>query len=65
MHYWRKIALTPGTNPKCPPWRARRDFWFLCRKYPELSRQLGLDELSVLKPIAVRMAAASDQQVSQ
>jgi len=61
MTYWRKVALTPWTNPKCPPWRARRNFWHLCRKYPDLSRRLGLDELSVLKPIAVQIGAADNQ----
>jgi hypothetical protein len=51
MHYWLKIARSPLTNMKCPTWRARRNFWHLCRKYPDLSRRLGLDELSVLKSI--------------
>jgi hypothetical protein len=67
MHYWLKVALAPGTNPKCPTWRARRNFWHLCRKYPDLSRCLGLDELSVLQPIAVTITAAinNDQTVSR
>ena len=65
MTYWLRVARSPLANMKCPPWRARRNFWHLCRKYPDLSRRLGLDELSVLKPIAVTMTAANDQPVSR
>jgi hypothetical protein len=65
MHYWLKVARCPLTNVKCPTWRARRNFWHLCRKYPELSRRLGLDELSVLKPIALQTTAGNDQPVSR
>jgi hypothetical protein len=67
MHYWLKVARSPLANMKCPAWRARRNFWHLCRKYPDLSRRLGLDELSVLQPIAVTITAAinNDQPVSR
>lgn len=51
MHYWLMVARTPLINIKCPTWRARHNFWHLCRKYPDLSQRLGLDELSVLRPI--------------
>jgi hypothetical protein len=51
MHYWLMVARTPLINTKCPTWRARRNFWHLCRKYPDLSQRLGLDELSVLRPV--------------
>jgi hypothetical protein len=54
MTYWLMVARTPLMNTKCPTWRARRNFWYLCRKYPDLSRCLGVNELSVLEPIVLK-----------
>jgi hypothetical protein len=34
MRRWLMIAKS--MYPKCPRWRARRNFWYLCRKYPDL-----------------------------
>jgi hypothetical protein len=45
MRRWLMIAKS--IYPKCPRWRARRNFWYLCRKYPDLCRRIGCSETSV------------------
>jgi len=47
MHHWLQIVRTPILNLRCPPWRARKNFWALVRKYPALAARLGLSEVSV------------------
>jgi hypothetical protein len=49
MHRWLMIAKYPLVNPKCPPARARKNFWRLCARYPEIMQKLGLDEVSVYR----------------
>ena len=49
MKFWLMIARTPVIKPNIPTWRARRNFWYLCRKYPDLSRRIGCDETSVFR----------------
>jgi predicted transposase YbfD/YdcC len=49
MKFWLMIARTPSIKPNIPKWRARRNYWFLCRKYPDLSRRIGCDETSVFR----------------
>jgi hypothetical protein len=48
---WCNVARRPQLDPKCPPGRARRNFWYLWNRYPEIAAALGLDEWSVLRPL--------------
>lgn len=49
--YWKDVARNPacyrGTKGTCPPSRARKNYWRLCAKYPEIMSKLGWDEASV------------------
>ena len=47
MTRWLKIAKYPYLASKCPPARARKNYWRLCARYPELMQRLGLNEFSV------------------
>jgi hypothetical protein len=47
MRRWSLIAQYPLVDPSCPPSRARRNFWKLLNRYPELARRLGLSAASV------------------
>jgi hypothetical protein len=47
MRYWLMIARTPSIKPHIPKWRARRNFWSLCRRHSDLAKRLGLSEVSV------------------
>jgi hypothetical protein len=47
LRRWCGIAQCPLLDLRCPPWRARKNFWRLCRKYPEVAARLGLTVLSV------------------
>jgi hypothetical protein len=47
---WRDIARCPLLDRKCPPARARRNFWRSIKKYPEIAAELGLSEISVYEP---------------
>jgi hypothetical protein len=44
---WCRIARMPDIDPQCPPWRARKNFWRLCKTYPETAKRLGLCATSV------------------
>jgi hypothetical protein len=44
---WCRIARWPETDRCCPPWRARKNYWRLCARYPETMRRLGLSPASV------------------
>ncbi len=44
---WHNIATRPLFAGKYSPTRARRNFWRLAAKYPDVVRRLGLSELSV------------------
>jgi hypothetical protein len=44
---WHRIATRPLLAPKCSPAKARRNFWRLAAKYPDVVRRLGFNELSV------------------
>jgi hypothetical protein len=44
---WNRIAQWYPLDPRCPPARARKNYWRLCARYPEIMRRLGLTELSV------------------
>lgn len=47
MCRWLDIARTPLLDIKCPRWRARKNFWALQKRYPDLAKRLGLSEVSV------------------
>jgi hypothetical protein len=47
MRHWCMVAKYPLIDRTCPPARARRNFWKLCQRYPELMRKLGLTPASV------------------
>jgi hypothetical protein len=50
MMRWCNVARRRQLDPKCPPERARRNYWYLFRRYPEIAHKLGLDEWSVFRP---------------
>jgi len=46
--HWKNVAQTSNYHKDiCPPSRARKNFWRLCARYPEIAARLGLDEGSV------------------
>ncbi|MGD1215845.1 MAG: hypothetical protein ABR861_12755 [Terriglobales bacterium] len=47
MKYWLNVARMPLMNTKCPTWRARKNFWALQKRYPDLAKRLGFTEASV------------------
>ncbi len=47
MQHWLGIARTPLLDIKCPTWRARKNFWALQKRYPDLAKRLGLSKVSV------------------
>jgi hypothetical protein len=44
---WSRIAKWHPLDSTCPPARARRNYWRICARYPEIMRRLNLSELSV------------------
>lgn len=44
---WALIAQFPGIHPTCHPSRARKNFWRLCARYPEIAKRLGLTAASL------------------
>ena len=53
LRKWRIIALNPGTfnapgrPDRTTPSQARKNFWRLIAKHPDVAKQLGLTEDSV------------------
>jgi len=47
MRRWSMFARGLLVKATCPPARARKNFWRLCRKYPEIAAKLGLNAASV------------------
>src|SRR5437016_8153220 len=64
MKHWLQIARCPLVNLRCPTWRARKNYWALQRRYPELAKQLGLTETSVFDPVSAPSPSAW-QRVAQ
>jgi len=48
MKVWLDIAQCPLVNTKIPTWRARKNFWSLCRKHPEIAARLGYTEALII-----------------
>lgn len=45
---WKALALNQSSyGESCPPSQARKNFWRLCARYPEIAAKLGLNEGSV------------------
>ncbi len=49
MMRWCRIARYPWIAPRVPPACARKNYWRLCGRYPEIMQRLGLSELSVFE----------------
>jgi len=45
--HWRNAARSPNFYKNISPSRARRNFWRLIGRYPEIAMQLGVHEASV------------------
>jgi hypothetical protein len=54
MRYWLDVAQCPLVNLRCPTRRARKNFWALQKRYPELAKRLGLTETSVFESDLLR-----------
>lgn len=44
---WYSIAQSYPLDRRCPPAQARKNYWRLCAKYPDVMRRLGLNPASV------------------
>ena len=51
LRHWSMVARFPLFDPQCPPSRARKNYWRLYARYPEIAARLGLTELSVYDPL--------------
>jgi len=47
LRRWCDIAQCPLIDLRCPPWRARRNYWRLLKAYPQEAAAMGLTETSV------------------
>ena len=48
MKVWLDIARCPIMNTRVPTWRARKNFWSLCRKHTEIATRLGYTEALIV-----------------
>src|SRR5438132_2467155 len=48
MKVWLDIARCPIMNTKVPTWKARKNFWSLCRKHPEIATRVGYTEALII-----------------
>ena len=48
MKVWLDIARCPIMNTRVPTWRARKNFWSLCRKHPKIAARLGYTEALII-----------------
>jgi hypothetical protein len=49
MCHWLGVCRVPLLDIKCPTWRARKNFWALQKRYPDLAKRLGLSKVSVFR----------------
>ena len=42
LRRWSLIAKFRTIDPTCPPVRARRNFWRLLKKHPQIAAKLGM-----------------------
>jgi hypothetical protein len=50
LRRWVLLARHPFIDKNCKPSRARRNYWRLFAKYPQIAAQLGLSIISVYTP---------------
>src|SRR5438132_8989271 len=48
MKVWLDIARCPIMNTRVPTWKARKNFWSLCRRHPEIAACLGYTEALII-----------------
>ena len=48
---WSMVAKYKSIDPTYPRARARKNFWRLLARYPEIAARLGLSETSVYKAL--------------
>jgi hypothetical protein len=46
--HWKTVALNPSHYGDIPASRAKKNYWRLCSRYPEIMMQLRLNEGSVV-----------------
>lgn len=52
MRYWLEIIRAPIIATHIPPWKARRNYLHLVRRYPQVASRLGYTEgLSYRSPV--------------
>jgi hypothetical protein len=47
MQRWLLVAKYPSIDPRCPPSRARRNFWRLIKSHPKIASRLSLTAVCV------------------
>lgn len=47
LRRWCSIARYPQYHSTCSAAQARKNFWRLCSRYPEIMARMGLSETSV------------------
>jgi hypothetical protein len=47
IRHWHSIARCRLIAPKVPSSRARKNYWRLCKAYPQVMTKLGLSEIAV------------------
>ena len=50
LKLWLLVAQHPSVDRTCPPSRARRNYWRLLSKYPQVGAKLNLPAASVYLP---------------
>jgi hypothetical protein len=50
MRRWALLAKYPLINPRFPAAKARKNFWRLLDRYPQIAAELGLTRASVFDP---------------
>ena len=65
MRGWFDIARCPLINTKMPTWKARKNFWSLCRKHPEIAARLGYTEALIIPSPLHDLKPTSDLPAQQ
>ena len=65
MRRWLDIARCPLINTKMPTWKARKNFWSLCRKHPEIATRLGYTEALIIPSPLHELKPTSDLPAQQ
>jgi hypothetical protein len=65
MKRWLDIAQCPIMNTKVPTWKARKNFWSLCRKHREIAARLGYSESLIIPSPLHDLKAAPESPAQQ